>query len=70
MAQVAQHLLQQVNHMSDGTELLSRTLDDLLEHYLHLLHRYQALQQDLYLNLSKVLICFTWQSIKRLLYLP
>ncbi len=65
MAQSAQPSPLQLSHIPEGKECLARTLDDLLERYLHLLHRYQALHQDLCRDLSAVCISLTWQLLAK-----
>ena len=56
MAQVIQQIQQQTSPTSESKGVLARTLENLLERYLHLLHQYQTLQQDLCHRLSRV--CF------------
>ena len=54
MAQVVQQTRRQPAQRLENKEALARTLDDLLEQYLYLVHQYQTLQQDLCHALSNV----------------
>ena len=54
MAQVILPTTPQGNDASNSSKTLLRTLDDLLERYLKLLHEYQALQKDVAKSFSSV----------------
>lgn len=62
MAQLGQTSPLQISHIPEGKECLTGTLDDLLERYLHLLHRYQCLHQDLCRDLSAVCVSLTGKT--------